>query len=144
MAETKGAPSPKKRQLKKSQTVRQRVESSDSDVPKTGRVRVVIGLITLPFKMVFKLVKFVLKPFAFLLAPFRTAPAKKVGGILASVLLLRFFRDAWGELRQVQWPTARETVRLTIAVFIFSLVFGTIIALTDYGLGKVFRKVFID
>lgn len=144
MAESKIKKPAKKRQLKKTETVRQRVERSSTDAPKTRRVRKTAGIISKPLKAVGKVVVFILRPFSFLLIPFKTKPARLIGRVLANVLLFRFFRDAWKELRQVQWPTARETVRLTTAVFIFSLVFGTIVAITDYGLDKVFKKVFID
>lgn len=140
-AEKKSA---KKRQLKKTETVRQRAERSVSTQPKRRHVKKAAGKLSSPAKAIWNGIRFVARPFAFLLTPFKTKPARFVGRILASVLLFKFFREAWTELRQVQWPTARETVRLTIAVFIFSLVFGAIIAATDYGLDKVFKKVFID
>jgi preprotein translocase SecE subunit len=58
-------------------------------------------------------------------------------------LVPRFFREAWAELRQVKWPNRRETFRLTSAVVIFAIVFGTVVALTDYGLDKFFRQLLL-
>jgi len=55
----------------------------------------------------------------------------------------KFIREAWAEIRQVTWPTPRETVRLTTAVFIFSVIFAVIVAILDYGLDKAFREVII-
>ncbi len=144
MADVENNKPVKKRQLKKTETVRQRAERSTGEAPRTRRVSKSKKIAAKPFKAVFAALAFILRPFSFLLIPFKTRPARFIGRILASILLFRFFRDAWHELRQVQWPTARETVRLTSAVFVFSLVFGVIVAVTDYGLDKVFKKVFID
>lgn len=144
MAETGENKPAKKRQLKKVETVRQRVERNDPTQPKRRHVRKAAGKLGLPLRALWRVVRFVARPFVFLLIPFKTKPARFVGRILANILLFKFFRESWQELRQVKWPTARETTRLTMAVFVFALVFGTIIALTDYGLGKVFKTIFID
>jgi preprotein translocase SecE subunit len=62
---------------------------------------------------------------------------------LGSLLGFRFVRDSWRELKQVTWPTFRESMRLTSAVIIFSIVFGFIIAVVDFGLDKVFKSLFV-
>lgn len=143
MAEKSDKPA-KKRQLKKAETVRDRVERAGSEQPKKRRIKATAGKASRPFKLVGRAVTKVLRPFVFVLKPFRTRPARFIGRLLASILLLKFFRASWGEVRQVEWPDLRTTLRLTVAVFVFSILFGTIIAITDYGLDKVFRKVFID
>ncbi len=143
MAEAKKT-SAKRRQLKKTETVRQRAERQVSNEPKRRHVQKAASKLNVPLRKLWSVIRFVARPFAFLLIPFKTKPARFVGRILASILLFKFIRESWSELRQVQWPTARETARLTMAVFVFSLVFGAIIAVTDYGLDKVFKKVFID
>lgn len=73
-------------------------------------------------------------------------PDNRLGRILGKQIRVRssFFSGAWGELRQVQWPTAKETIKLTFAVFIFALAFGALISATDYGLDKIFRKVLLN
>lgn len=134
--------SAKKRQLKKVETVRQRVERGDQ--PKKRRVQTTAGKISRPFRALGRVIARISKPFAFVVKPFKTRPARFIGRVLGAVLGLRYLRNSWKEVRQVQWPTARETVRLTIAVFVFSILFGAIVAVTDYGLDKVFRKVFIN
>ena len=144
MAEHSKTGSTKKRQLKKTETVRERSERVVAEPGKQRRIKRTATTAAKPFKVVGKKTAKVLSPLGFLLAPFKTKPARKIGRFLGRALLLKFFREAWAELKQVQWPTARETTRLTIAVFIFSILFGTIVAITDYGLDKVFKKVFID
>jgi preprotein translocase subunit SecE len=54
-----------------------------------------------------------------------------------------YFRSSWQELKQVTWPTRREGRRLTTAVIIFSIVFGALIAVVDYGLDKLFKQILI-
>lgn len=53
---------------------------------------------------------------------------------------LKYLRDSWLELRSVTWPTIRESLRLTSAVIIFSIVFGLFIMVIDYGLDKLFKQ----
>lgn len=54
-----------------------------------------------------------------------------------------YFRAAYGELKQVTWPTRRETRRLMFAVFAFAIAFGLLITLVDFGLDKLFREAFL-
>lgn len=56
-------------------------------------------------------------------------------------LVPRYLVNSWRELRQVHWPNRRETWRLTLAVFIFAIVFGALVAGVDKGLDEVFKKV---
>lgn len=58
-------------------------------------------------------------------------------------LVPRYFKNAWRELRQVKWPTRKETIQLTLAVFAFALVFGTLITITDYGLDRLFKRLLL-
>ena len=67
---------------------------------------------------------------------FRLRPVRFIGRVLG----LKYVRDSWKELRQVTWPTFRESRRLTTAVIIFSVLFGLIIALVDFGLDKLFKQ----
>lgn len=55
----------------------------------------------------------------------------------------RYLRNAWNEVRQVTWPTRRETWRLMIAVGVFSVVIGSLIAGLDYVLERVLREVIL-
>lgn len=52
-----------------------------------------------------------------------------------------YFINSWREVRQVTWPSRRETWRLTGAVFVFAIVFGALVAIVDKGLDEVFKKV---
>ena len=52
-----------------------------------------------------------------------------------------YFRSAWTEVKFVKWPGRKETWKLVLAVFIFALVLGVIIAVTDYLLEKILRTI---
>ena len=67
-----------------------------------------------------------------------------IGGLLAGVAVgwftapgqefFAFARDSWGETRKVVWPTRKEAVQTTAAVFGFVVVMAVFLWLTDKGL----------
>jgi preprotein translocase SecE subunit len=62
---------------------------------------------------------------------------------LGKILLPRYVRDSWKELRLVQWPSWSESRRLTRAVLIFAIIFGIAVAALDYVLEKAFEQLLI-
>lgn len=76
-----------------------------------------------------------------------TAPAQAAKKPLRVVkkclswLAPRYLINSWRELRQVHWPNRRETWRLTLAVFVFAIIFGALVAGVDKGLDELFKKV---
>lgn len=54
-----------------------------------------------------------------------------------------YFASSWRELRKVRWPNRKETWRLTLAVFIFAIVFGALVAGVDKVLEAIFKKVIL-
>jgi preprotein translocase subunit SecE len=72
-------------------------------------------------------------------------PDNKLGRIFSKRVRIvpGFLRNAWAEIRQVTWPGRKETLRLTIAVFIFSIIFGSFVSALDYGIGKLFKEVIL-
>ena len=67
-------------------------------------------------------------------------PLRPVGRVLRW-LVPRYLVNSWREVRQVTWTGRRETWRLTLAVFIFAIVFGALVAGVDKGLDELFKKV---
>ena len=63
--------------------------------------------------------------------------------LLGRILGFTYIRSSWRELQQVTWPTRREGRRLTTAVIIFSVIFGALIAIVDFGLDKLFKHVLL-
>jgi preprotein translocase SecE subunit len=70
---------------------------------------------------------------------FRLKAIRFIGRILG----FGYIRGSWQELKQVTWPTKREGRRLTTAVIIFSVIFGAMIALVDFGLDKLFKQILL-
>jgi preprotein translocase SecE subunit len=58
-------------------------------------------------------------------------------------LVPRYFVNSWREVRKVTWPNRKETWRLTLAVFVFAIVFGALVAIVDKGLDEFFKKVIL-
>jgi preprotein translocase SecE subunit len=129
--------------VKKTQTVRERSLTSANAAPKKRHVRNTATKASVPFKLVGQGLKIIAKPFSFILRPFKSRPARFTGRVLANVLLINYFRSSWVELKQVVWPNRKETTRLTFAVLMFAIVFGTIVALVDFGLDKLFHKILL-
>ena len=139
MANTSKGASPKR----KLETVRERSENTPVSKSRVRKVATTAKKASGPLRAVGRVISKLTHPFRFLLAPFKTKPARFVGRILNKVLLINYFMSAWKELRQVTWPGRKETRQLTLAVFIFATVFGLMVTLTDYGLDKVFKKVIL-
>jgi preprotein translocase SecE subunit len=70
-------------------------------------------------------------------------PIRFILGLIAKVLIPKYFRNSWKELRQVVWPDFRTTWRLTGAVLAFGTVFGLAIYGLDIVLEKLLREVLL-
>ena len=122
-------PAKSKRQVKDPETFRERaVKAADaSEKPRRrGAVKRAGGK--------------VFRPIA---APFKRLGRLKPFRIIGRIILPRYIRDSWQELRLVTWPTWKQSRQLTFAVLVFAVVFGAAIALVDYGLDKVFKNLLL-
>ena len=124
----------KKPRIRKVETIRERQVKSVAKAGKVKRrpIRRVVSVGVSPLRKLSTPAKTVAKPFRWL-----KWPAK----IISLILLPRYVRNSFKELRQVTWPSRRETWKLTFAVIIFASAFGLIVTLTDYGLDKVIRRI---
>jgi preprotein translocase SecE subunit len=111
---------------------RQVAAAAKKDEQKPRRIGRISAKASAPFK---KLRLGQRAPFRVLARIFR--PIKRVLAWLAPKYLI----NSWREVRQVVWPSRRETWRLTLAVFIFAIVFGAMVAGVDKGLDEIFKKV---
>jgi preprotein translocase subunit SecE len=48
----------------------------------------------------------------------------------------QFVREVNAELRKVAWPTRRETLNLSLIVFVFLVIMTLLIALMDFGFSE--------
>lgn len=117
---------------KSAPTVRERVAAASAETEKKRPVRRTFGKAASPVKKLRLGDRPGLKKAT---APFRFL--KRILGWLVP----RYLINSWRELRQVYWPNRRETWRLTLAVFIFAVVFGALVAGVDKGLDEIFKKV---
>lgn len=134
-------PTKQKRVRKPEQTVRER--SNQAPIAKKRLIRSTAKRASTPLRALARLIAKLVRPLRFLLWPFKTRPARFIGRVLAAIFFLRYFRNAWKELRGVTWPSRKETWQLTLAVFTFAVVFGIVITAVDYGLEKLFKVVFL-
>jgi preprotein translocase SecE subunit len=115
-------------------TVRERAEAAQAkqESPRPKRIRRLISKPAAPIRKLRlgerKPVKAASKPLGWL---------KKALGWLVP----KYFVNSWRELRQVYWPNRRETWRLTLAVFVFAIIFGALVAGVDKSLDVIFKKV---
>jgi preprotein translocase SecE subunit len=130
---------------KSAPTVRERVAAAQAQADKPAkpkRVRKLVARGARPLKK--------LKPRVRIHIPL---PDNRFGRSLAKIgrgvrrvlgwLVPRYFINSWREVKQVTWPGRRETWRLTLAVFIFALVFGSMVYGVDEGLQEIFKKYII-
>lgn len=128
----------KKRVLRKAETVREKAAKSSVEKPeKPRRIRKVASKVAAPFMWASRIGS---------REWYLPMPDNKAGNFLNKKRRFTpgYFRSAWKELRQVNWPTRKETWKLTLAVFLFAIFFGVILAITDYGLDKIFRRILLQ
>lgn len=133
MAEAK-----KKRVIKKSETVREKATKSAEVTEKPKRLHKVRSAVKRPVGAVKRVGGKEYHPVKL--------PDNKTGKFMTKSRRItpRYFRDAWGELKLVTWPNRKETTKLTVAVIVFAVAFGTLIAVVDYGLDKVFKALLLN
>lgn len=62
--------------------------------------------------------------------------------VIGYIFVPPYIRGSWRELKLVTWPNFVQSWRLTYAVLIFSVIFGVVVAILDFGLDKVFKEIF--
>ncbi len=111
-------------------TLREQSEKAQAKSGLEGKRSRIGRILSAPFKLIGRI--------------FRPLGKFKVFRAIGYVLAPPYIRNAWKELRLVTWPNARQTRRLTFAVIVFSLIFGGIVAIVDYGLDKLFRALILN
>ncbi len=124
-----------KRKLRTStETVRQKAQAVTDAPIKKRRIRSTASKVVRPIKVARKIGK---------QEYYLPLPDNRVGRFMNKrrYVIPRYFRESWAELKQVTWPDRKETTKLTLAVFAFAIIFGILVAVVDYGLDIIFRKV---
>jgi preprotein translocase SecE subunit len=127
---TEDKATPKRRLVKKAETVREKTEkAAEKSAAQPRRLQATKRRAGAPFRAAGKGASRLGK-----YKPFR---------IFGFILVPPYFRNSWKELRQVTWTKPKESLRLTFAVVSFATVFGVLVAILDYGLDKVFKEVLL-
>lgn len=127
----------KKRKLRAAPaTVREKAQTEADKPAKKRRIRRAAGVAAKPIKAVHRVGK---KEY------YLPMPKNRFGRFLNKrrYFIPKYFRSSWKELKEVTWPNRKQTTQLTIAVFIFAIVFGLLVAITDYGLDKIFKRILV-
>jgi preprotein translocase SecE subunit len=53
----------------------------------------------------------------------------------------KFFREVYGELKKVTWPTPKELISYTATVLAFIFLIAVMIGVLDFGFGKGFTAL---
>ena len=124
-----------KKRRRSRQSLKERSVKTQTQAPR--RIHKTAGKISVPVKSI---INFSRREY------FLPMPDNNLGRFLNKrrKLTPTYFREAWRELRLVTWPGRRETWKLTLAVFVFATAFGIVIAITDYGLDKVFKRIILN
>lgn len=123
----------KRRVIRKAETVREKSAKTAEQAENPSRKKQVWSGFTAPLRFVgrgFKKLGASLGRF-------------KVMRIIGRILLPRYFRNSWKELRGVTWPTMKQARQLTLAVMVFAIIFGLVVAVLDFGLDKVFKGILV-
>lgn len=126
----------KKRVVKKAESVRDRAKKAD--IPKKpGKAKRVVSAAGKPIKSASQVGR---KEYHLI-----KLPENKLGKFLSKRVhfMPSYLRNAWNEIKQVEWPNARETTKLTAAVLTFAIIFGAIVYVLDFGLNKLFREILL-
>jgi preprotein translocase SecE subunit len=136
VADSEPSKNTKRRLRAPAQTVREKAEKAQATSEKPARGRRLKAAATTSKK-----------PFAKLGKVFDRQPFRFIGLIfhyIGLVLVPRFVRNSFKELRLVTWPNAKQTRQLTTAVILFAVVFGAVITVVDYGLDKLFKALILN
>lgn len=127
----------KKRTVKKAESVRERTAKQAKESGKPSKRRLVASAASKPIKGASKAGRKEFHPIKL--------PDNKLGRFLSKRVRFvpSYFRNAWTEIKLVEWPNARETTKLTFAVLVFALVIGALVYVLDLGLDKLFREVLL-
>jgi preprotein translocase SecE subunit len=120
---------PKRRIIKKVETVREKAEKAVESNKQPRRLQGTKRRASAPFRATGKGLSWLNK--------------FKVFRVIGLILVPPYFRNSWKELRQVTWTKPKESLRLTSAVIVFAVVFGILVAILDYVLDKVFKEVLL-
>jgi len=130
-------------ETKKKVSFREHSASQREKAKQPRRLKVTATKAKKPVRGFKKLLLNILRPFSFLLWPFKFGPVKTIGRFFGKVLFINYVIASFNEVRQVTWPNRSETFKLTTAVIMFALVFAAIVASADWVIDKGLREIIL-
>ena len=148
MADSKAEAAKKKRRLRApSESVRERaVKAQEAAADQTpSKRRLILSGFTWPLRAIGRVLAWLshrppLKQIGHGLRWFFTRRPVK---FIAKILGFNYFVSAFKEVKLVTWPSFGLSMRLTKAVIIFSVIFGSLIAAVDFVLDKIFKQIIL-
>lgn len=129
-----------KRRFKDPETFREKVSKASTSVTKPKKVRTKI---TWPINFVKKIFSPLAKGYKRLKAIKQLKPLFALLAFIGRIILPKYIRNSFQELKKVTWPSFAQSRKLTYAVLAFAIIFGASVAAVDWGLGKIFRRLLL-
>ncbi|HEY1064240.1 MAG TPA: preprotein translocase subunit SecE [Candidatus Saccharimonadales bacterium] len=136
MADSKSSKTTKRRLRAPAQTVREQAQKAQEQAEKPEgkrRLRQAAAKTSKPIGRLGQLFNY--QPLRAIRAVFR---------FIGRILVPRFVRNSFAELKLVTWPNRKKTRDLTFAVLMFAIVFGILVTIIDYGLDKLFKALILN
>jgi preprotein translocase subunit SecE len=135
MAEEKAKKQPRRRKAPK--TVREHAEKQQAKKAATPRRKKLNSKIHKPLSVLSAAHKKEYHPVPL--------PDNKVGKILGKrvIIIPKFIKNAWAELKLVTWPTRSQAARLTVAVIVFSTIFAIFVQILDLIFSRLVKEILL-
>lgn len=126
-----------KRRLKSAPSLREQASKTASKAKKPSKVKKFFeSKLFTPFREIGAVFKLIWRSRVF-------TPVRVVFRFLGCILAPAYIRNSVKEMKNVTWPGFSLSWKLTIAVLIFAISFGLLIAGLDFVFEKLFREVLL-
>ncbi len=129
-----------KRHLKNPESFRVKMAKASEDKSKPKKIRTQT---TWPIKLLKNIFRPVVSGYQKLKGIKQLNPLFIVLAFIGRIIFPKYIRNSFQEIRKVTWPSFEQGRKLTWAVLVFALVFGASVAIVDWGLGKVFKRLLL-
>lgn len=131
----------KHRKVKNPETFREKAIKASSVEVKDNRAKLIFKRVV---KAIFKPIKIIVKwVLNTKIAKIVWKIIRKPVRIIGLILLPKYIRNSWKELKLVTWPNWRTSRKLTSAVIVFAVIFGVVVAIVDLFFDKLFRNILL-
>ena len=129
-----------KRRLKNPESFREKIAKASEEKSKPMKVR---SKVTWPVNLLKKIFRPVGNGYQKLKSIKQLKPLFIVLAFIGRIIFPKYLRNSFREIKKVTWPSFEQGRKLTWAVLVFALVFGASVAIVDWGLGKVFKRLLL-